>query len=169
MKLFSLNANWCTTSVHLPLSHKIKVGLTLPWVGTPRNLPMVRVTTSRQQSALRISSLCQTHSACVRPWQRCGALLGREGSIRPLCLQGPQRRESMTVGPIGKDFGPFPNPKGDGQVTLWAFGVTPAELLETVTVSLGEPLGRLNLSYSDTTFCFFFTSHRPVFSLLIRR
>lgn len=78
----------------------------------------------------------------------------------------------MTVGPIGKDFEHFLNLKGDGQVTLWAFGVTllVAELLlETVTVSLGEPLGCLNLSYSDTTFVFFFTSYRPVFSLFIHR
>lgn len=80
--------------------------------------------------------------------------------------------EKYEGGAIGKDFGHFLNLKGDGQVTLWAFGVTllAAELLlETVTVSLGEPLGCLNLSHSDTTFGFFFTSCRPVFSLLIHR
>ena len=83
MKLFSLNANWCTTSgrsvtVPVPLSHKIKVGLTLPWLGTHCDLPMVRDT--HMQTAVSFQGLFSlSDTACLR-----------EDSIQPLCLQGPQ-------------------------------------------------------------------------------
>lgn len=70
MKLFSLNANRCTTSgrsvtVPLPLSHKIKVGLTLPWLGTRCDLPMVRDT--HMQTAVSFQGLFSlSDTACLR-------------------------------------------------------------------------------------------------------
>lgn len=77
-----------------------------------------------------------------------------------------------SYGPSAKNFGHFPSLKPGCQITRLALEVTPVAvkpLLESITVmiNLGEPLGHSDLSNSYTTFLFFFTSCRAVFSLLI--
>lgn len=71
------------------------------------------------------------------------------------------------------DFGHLPSLRPDHQATRLAFWVMPMEVEPivveyiTIIINLRESLSYVNLSDSDMTFIFFFTSYRPMFSLLI--